>query len=310
MDKNRHPIQLVARLTGLTPFVIRIWEQRYRAVQPARTPTNRRLYSDADVRRLQLLRELAQGGYAIGQIASMPDVELQKLSGGVAPAPHAAGPQPVMERISTCTEAIRSFNGPAFEGVLKEALADFGGLGFLQRLVAPLSQKIGQLWREGEITAAHEHFATGILRNHLLNLAKPFGGLTGAPRLVVGTPAGQVHDLGAVLVGAIAAHLGWQVTQLGCSLPAAEIAGAARQTRARAVALSIVFPEDDADLPGELLRLRELLLPDTAVLAGGRAMRSYRAVLERIGAIMIDEIAEIGAALDHLRTTTLSGRAA
>ena len=43
------------------------------------------------------------------------------------------------------------------------------------------------------------------------------------------------------LVGAAAANLGWHVTYLGASLPAAEIAGAARQNRARAVALSLVY---------------------------------------------------------------------
>ena len=59
--------------------------------------------------------------------------------------------------------------------------------------------------------------------------------------------------------GPTAANLGWQVTYLGASLPAAEIAGAAQQRRARAVALSLVYPEDDPRLAGELTRLRESL---------------------------------------------------
>ena len=80
--------------------------------------------------------------------------------------------------------------------------------------------------------------------------------------LVVATPAGQIHELGALLVGAAAANLGWHVTYLGASLPAAEIAGAARQNRARAVALSLVYPEDDPRLEGELTRLRESLPPE------------------------------------------------
>lgn len=46
MDKAHHPIQLVARLTGLSTFVIRIWEQRYRAVEPQRTRPDRRLYRE------------------------------------------------------------------------------------------------------------------------------------------------------------------------------------------------------------------------------------------------------------------------
>ena len=110
---------------------------------------------------------------------------------------------------------------------------------------------IGELWRGGTLTAAHEHFASAALRVWLGNAARPFGAVDEAPMLLVAMPAGQVHELGALLVGATAAHLGWQVTYLGASLPPAEIAGAAVQKRARAVALSLVYPEDDPWLPGE-----------------------------------------------------------
>jgi MerR family transcriptional regulator, light-induced transcriptional regulator len=59
MTEAQYPIQLVARLTGLSAHVIRIWEQRYRAVEPQRTATKRRLYSQRDIERLNLGR-LAQ----------------------------------------------------------------------------------------------------------------------------------------------------------------------------------------------------------------------------------------------------------
>jgi hypothetical protein len=55
-----------------------------------------------------------------------------------------------------------------------------------------------------------------------------------------------LHELGALLVAASAANLGWQVIYLGASLPAPEIAGAALQRRARAVTLSLVYPENDS----------------------------------------------------------------
>jgi methylmalonyl-CoA mutase cobalamin-binding subunit len=117
----------------------------------------------------------------------------------------------------------------------------------------------------------------------------------------VATPAGQLHELGALLVGAIAANLGWQVTSLGASLPALEIAGAACQKKARAVALSLVYPEDDANLPGELTRLREALPEDTTLLVGGRAMPAYRDVLQRLGAVLEEDVLQLGLALDRLR---------
>ena len=91
-----------------------------------------------------------------------------------------------------------------------------------------------------------------------------------APVLVVATPSGQLHELGALLVGAAAANLGWHVTYLGASLPAAEIAGAALQNRARAVALSLVYPEDDPTLEDELdLSKVQMQMPMFKMLAKG-----------------------------------------
>ena len=118
--------------------------------------------------------------------------------------------------------------------------------------------------------------------------------------LVVTTPAGQIHELGALLVGA-AANLGWHVNYLGASLSAAEIAGAARQNRARAVALSLVYPEDDHRLDGELTRLHESLPPEVTLLVGGRAMPAYHDVLEKIGATQIADLTDLCATLDDLR---------
>jgi methylmalonyl-CoA mutase cobalamin-binding subunit len=119
--------------------------------------------------------------------------------------------------------------------------------------------------------------------------------------LVVATPAGQIHELGALLVGATAANLGWHVTYLGASLPAAEIAGAARQNRARAVALSLVYPEDDPRLDGELTRLHESLPPEVMLLVGGRAMPAYHDALVKIGATQVKDLSQLSSALDDLR---------
>jgi len=54
-DNKIHPMRIVARRTGLSSHVIRAWERRHNAIEPARTPTNRRLYSDNDIERLQKL---------------------------------------------------------------------------------------------------------------------------------------------------------------------------------------------------------------------------------------------------------------
>jgi DNA-binding transcriptional MerR regulator/methylmalonyl-CoA mutase cobalamin-binding subunit len=308
MADAHHPIQLAARLTGLSTHVIRIWEHRYHAVEPKRTPTNHRLYSQNDIERLSLLRDATRAGHNISQMARLSNDELRALtanaSGLELQAPRSAGVTvtPVPDALrEECLTAVQSLDGRALDDTLKRATTALGTQGVLHRLVAPLTQSLGDLWREGKITAAHEHLATGHLRAFLANLGKPFGGSDGAPALVVATPSGQLHEMGALLVAAVAANLGWQVTSLGTSLPALEIAGAARQKRARAVALSLVYPEDDTNLPGELTLLRESLPPMTALLVGGRAMPAYGEVLRRLGAIVAEDLIQLGLALDGLR---------
>ena len=290
----------------MTAQVIRIWEKRYAAVEPERTGTNRRLYSDEQIERLCLLRDITQGGHSIGHVAKLPTEKLRGLAAESAAAngparrsPTGAAATPSF--LNECIAAVKALDSRALDDSLKRASIELGAQGMLQRVIAPLAQALGVLWHDGSITAAHEHFASAIIRVFLGHTAIPFAGLNQAPVLVVATPAGQIHELGALLVGAAAANLGWQVTYLGASLPAAEMAGAARQNRARAVALSLVYPEDDLRLEGELTRLRELLPAEVVVLVGGRAMPAYRGVLDKIGATQVKDLTHLCATLDELR---------
>jgi DNA-binding transcriptional MerR regulator/methylmalonyl-CoA mutase cobalamin-binding subunit len=313
MAEAHQAIKVVARRTGLSAHVIRIWEKRYGAVAPERTGTNRRLYSDEQIERLSLLRDVTQNGHSIGHVAKLPTeklLELAKQSHGTNG--HAsrvlAAPPNAPSFLDECVAAIKSLDARALDQTLKRAATELGAQGLLQRLVAPLVQTLGDLWRDGIITAAHEHFATAVIRTFLGHATRPFAGTDSAPVIVVATPAGQIHELGALLVGAAAANLGWHVTYLGASLPAAEIAGAARQNRARAVALSLVYPEDDPRLEGELTRLHELLPPEAMLLVGGRAMPAYDEVLAKIGATQVKDLAQLSSTLDELRRPAKKGK--
>lgn len=309
MAEAHKAIKVVALRTGLSAHVIRIWEKRYGAVEPVRTGTNRRLYSEEQIERLSLLRDITRNGHSIGNVAKLPTDQLRELAkeshatnrhASRSPAAHASAPAFLDE----CIAAVKALDARALEETLKRAAIELGAQGLLQRVVAPLVHTIGDLWRDGTITAAHEHFASAVIRIFLGHTARPFAGTDNAPVIVVATPTGQIHELGALLVGAAAANLGWHVTYLGASLPAAEIAGAARQNRARAVALSLVYPEDDPRLESELTRLHESLPPEVMLLVGGRAMPAYHEVLEKIGATQVKDLAHLSSALDELRKST------
>lgn len=75
-----YPMGVVSQLTGLRSDTIRAWERRYNAIQPQRTPGNTRKFSEEDVRRLNLLRELTALGLRIGTVAALDMQQLEALA--------------------------------------------------------------------------------------------------------------------------------------------------------------------------------------------------------------------------------------
>ena len=154
---------------------------------------------------------------------------------------------------------------------LDRASVVFSRTHLIERLLVPLMRRIGDLWHQGTLRPIHEHMASSVVRSFLGGMQGACHPEISAPHVVVTTPARQRHELGALLAAATAAGEGWQVTYLGPDLPPEEIAAAALQKGARAVALSITYPPDDPMLIDDLRRLRRLLGSRTALLVGGRA---------------------------------------
>jgi DNA-binding transcriptional MerR regulator/methylmalonyl-CoA mutase cobalamin-binding subunit len=311
--EGTHPIKVVARRTGLSPHVIRVWEKRYSAVSPTRTETNRRRYSDADIARLNLLQRLIAAGRSIGQIAQLPTDRLHTLlqedessehvitlTPAVAPAENGATAQTHFE---TCLSAVEQLNAAALEEELFRATRALGRIALIDHVIVPLVQKIGERWREGSLRVIHEHLASSVVRMTLEGMRNIANIPPSAPHLIVTTPAGQLHELGALIVAATAVTEGWRVTYPGPNLPAEEIAAAAETLDAQAIALSIVYPPDDPHIVAELQLLRRSLPAEVVVLAGGRSAGNYHEVLMTIGAHILNDVAGLRTVLETLRAT-------
>ena len=224
-DTPRHPIKVVARRTGLTPATLRAWERRHGAVQPARSGTERRLYSDADILRLRLMRELAAQGHSIAQLARASTTVLAALADDErelrstrpdARDSVAAEAASAQVGLDACERAVRALDGAELHRQLMRALVERGPMRFVDDLVAPLCRRIGALWEDGTLSVAHEHVASAAIRQALGFLLETLRvAADDAPRMVVTTPAGQRHEFGAMMAAAIAATSGWNVTYLG-----------------------------------------------------------------------------------------------
>lgn len=300
----RHSIAVVSRMTGLTQLLLRAWERRYAAVVPERTPSGRRLYTDADVERLRLLKRLTDSGHRIGDVANLPPGELFELVEKTPPPEPIATPArplPAVDALlGSALQAVADLDARALEGVLDQAAVALSRPVLRRALIVPLLLEVGERWRDGSLRVSHEHMASAIVRSFLAGLNQGRTAPPGAPVLVVGTPAGQMHELGALLASNQAVEAGLEPLYLGPNLPPDEIAGAALARGARAVLLSLVYPPADPATVEQLRVLRRLLGEEMPILVGGQATDSYAATLREIGAITIDTPESLDAQLKSI----------
>jgi DNA-binding transcriptional MerR regulator/methylmalonyl-CoA mutase cobalamin-binding subunit len=278
-DEPRHPMGVVVQRTGLTSHVLRAWERRYGAVEPGRTEGGQRLYSDADVLRLRLLRRATEAGRAIGSVAGLSTQTLATLVGedagerrGDGSAGPGGRPGVAARHLETCLEAADRLDAQALRDELMRAVVTLSAPAFVVEVVGPLLHRVGELWEEGSMRPAQEHVVSTAVRQVLDWLLGRYDASSDAPLVVTGTVAGELHEFGAMLASVVAADVGWRVLYLGPSLPAEEIAMAASRSGASVVAVSVVDGEDlDPDGPArELTELRMAVPPGVLVVAGGR----------------------------------------
>jgi DNA-binding transcriptional MerR regulator/methylmalonyl-CoA mutase cobalamin-binding subunit len=296
-NEKRYTIKIASQRTGLSTHVIRAWEKRYAVIEPARTETNRRLYSEQDIEYLTLLRQLTSAGHPISSLAGLPLSELKKMLGAEHRAvkdedPSAREDQSETARIllDQTLQAVRNFDVEVFEKQLNAAALQLPQPILIHELINPLVDRLGEMWRDGLIRIMHEHMATAVLMPFLARLRATTRPDSKAPLILVTTPLGQKHEIGALIIAVLAASEGWRVMYLGADLPAEEIAAAALDRRPKAIALSIVYPANDPYLSEELHNLKQSISADVKIIVGGRVSASYQGVLQEIGAIRLEDM--------------------
>ena len=287
-SSSRHPISVVTERTGLSQDALRVWERRYQAVVPARGPGGQRLYSDADIERLALLHSATRAGRSISRVAGLSTADLAALvEEDIAarqrrPTAPVAVPE-VRDVVGDAMALAQALDSASLDDTLRRSAATLGISTFIESVAVPLLRSVGDEWHAGHFTLAQEHLVSSLLHDIVAESMRAFTNQNGAPRLLVATPAGERHAIGAALVGAAAAVEGWSVLYLGADLPATEIADAAVSARVRVVAVSIVYVEHREAMIEEMRALRSRLPSTIALIAGGAGAIAIATDLAMIG---------------------------
>ena len=189
------------------------------------------MYTDKDVQRLRVIKKLLERGYTISAVAKLDMAELARLT----PANGATLAKPVdsevkmrsRELIDELLRAVAEMDLDRAARVLMQATNSFSPHDLVLEVLAPALDEIGTRWESGDICIASEHAASAMLRTQLgaLLAAQP---VNGRSPVICTTPAGEQHELGALLAAVVIAMYGRRAIYLGANLPAVQIAQAAR----------------------------------------------------------------------------------
>jgi MerR family transcriptional regulator, light-induced transcriptional regulator len=254
----------LAKRTGVSPELLRAWEQRYGLLQPTRTPGGFRLYSAADEARVQRMQSLVSGGLAAAQAAHLI------LSGG-EPAPRTVpGSATTLEDAAgNLSASLDRLDEQAANSALDRLFSAYTVETVLQEVVLPYLHRLGERWEAGEVSVAQEHFASNLLRGRLLGLAQGWGQGQG-PRAILACVPGEQHELGLLAFGVALRRRGWRITYLGTDSPIGAVADIARSLAPAVVVLLSINPDNFLDHAREIEKLANQVL---VMIAGRGATR-------------------------------------
>lgn len=247
-----HRIGEFSRRVGVTPELLRAWEQRYGLLRPVRTAGGFRLYGEEDAERVARMRRALDEGLSAGEAARVA-LESERP------------PDHLMEDVrARLIEAIRTYDEAAVQAALDDALAVFGLDAFVRDLILPTLAVIGRGWQEGNLDISQEHFASNIIRGRLLSLGRLWGRGSGPVALLACAP-GEQHDISLLAFGLILRSHGWRILFLGANTPLSTLHQTAR-TSGAAVIVLVTF--DTGLLESEGTALRRLTRTTPLFLSG------------------------------------------
>jgi MerR family transcriptional regulator, light-induced transcriptional regulator len=239
----------LAKRTGVSPELLRAWEQRYGLLQPTRTTGGFRLYSAADEARVQRMQGLVADGLAAAQAARLV------LSDGEPPPPTASPPATTLENATdTLTASLDRLEEQAANTALDRLFATYTVETVLQEVILPYLHRLGERWAAGEVSVAQEHFASNLIRGRLLGLAQGWGQGWG-PAAILACVPGEQHELGLLVFGVALHRRGWRITYLGTDSPIDAVADTAQSLAPTVVVLLSINPQGFLDHAREIEKL-------------------------------------------------------
>ena len=220
LDMATYSMAQVETLTGINAHTLRIWERRYNFLNPGRTETNIRFYSDKGLVKLLNVGVLVSNGHKISKIDVMSDAEIHELVTDIL----SSISQENKDEINVLTLSMIEMNENNFNKVFQRRAMRKGLQATITDLIYPFLNHIGILWGTNKVIPAQEHFISNLIRQKIISAIDSLPSPSSdAPSICMFLLDGEDHEIGLLLAAYMARDLGWKVYYLGQNMPAANI---------------------------------------------------------------------------------------
>lgn len=291
-----YTIGQVAQLTGVPAVTLRAWENRYGVVCPDRTASSYRRYDAADVETLQRMRALVDSGVPPRRAAELVVAERPQPTRRSVPVPAGS-----IRDLTALARAGATLDNDALRRVLDEAFAVTSIETAIDDWLVPSMQEVGRAWEVGELDIVSEHLVSAAVMRKLSALfdTTPARG----PRVAVGLPAANRHELPALAFALLLQRLGTQVLYVGADVPTACWSQLAQVWQPDAAVISVAC---DPDVGPAVEAVQALLTSGVEpVYAGGPEARRVAGAIPLMASLAASA-QTVAAALLHRRS--LPGR--
>lgn len=219
---NVFSIRDLENFSGIKAHTIRIWEKRYRILEPDRTDSNIRTYNESELKKILNVAYLNRNGIKISKIARLDEDELTQKVMSVSSSNDDLYQDFQPGKI--LMSAIR-FNEELFTASLRPFIKAKGIEDAYCKYFHPLLEKARILWQTGSLSRAQEQFIRNIFKQIIIvedNLLKPWPGKS-RPAVAMINTSDNLTDNNFLFYKYVLKKRGYDVIFTGGILPASEV---------------------------------------------------------------------------------------
>ena len=273
-------IGALSRAVDVPVETLRTWERRYGYPQAFRRSSGHRRYPLETVERLIMVRELMEQGHKASSVVAATLADLRRLRAvgrGISPR------RPSGERVGSLEDwmaATHRMDGRELERLLHESWSSLGSLPFMQDVLAPYLNEVGDQWKSGELGVGEEHYASNRVTQFLMGHWQSLAGLADGPTALLANLPGETHVIGLHMAAMVLALRGWSVVFLGADTPVDAIVSSASDPVSLVVIGSSRFATERT-VCADLETLRAELSTAVPIWFGGAPFEVPAALVER-----------------------------